>query len=267
MSDEEDLTYEQNYVLTTAGSAGVTWALKEKPKKKQKKILCIYSGGMDSTVLLYDLINKGNQVEAIWFNYGQRHKKEHLFAEQICSKLGIEFTELDISEINSFLTNSSLSGEQDIPDVHYEDDKAINTIVPNRNMIMLSIATAKAINDKFDAVAFGCHYGDRVVYPDCRIEYTNALQTAIFLADRHLVKLLTPFIDITKADIVNIGQKNNVPWTQTWTCYKGLEKHCGSCPTCIERREAFHLAKVQDPTEYLNDAPTVEELVSTKWRP
>ena len=134
MNNEEDLTYEQNYILTTAGSAGVTWALKEKPKKKQKKILCIYSGGMDSTVLLYDLINKGNQVEAIWFNYGQRHKKEHLFAEQICSKLGIEFTELDISEINSFLTNSSLSGEQDIPDVHYEDDKAINTIVPNRNI-------------------------------------------------------------------------------------------------------------------------------------
>ena len=100
MSDEEDLTYEQNYVLTTAGSAGVTWALKEKPKKKQKKILCIYSGGMDSTVLLYDLINKGNQVEAIWFNYGQRHKKEHLFAEQICSKLGIEFTELDINYLD-----------------------------------------------------------------------------------------------------------------------------------------------------------------------
>ena len=179
----------------------------------------------------------------------------------------IVITELDISEINSFLTNSSLSGEQDIPDVHYEDDKAINTIVPNRNMIMLSIATAKAINDKFDEVAFGCHYVDRVVYPDCRIEYTNALQTAIFLADRHLVKLLTPFIDITKADIVNIGQKNNVPWTQTWTCYKGLEKHCGSCPTCIERREAFHLAKVLDPTDYDNHALTVEELVSRKWRP
>jgi len=254
-----------DYEFISAGSIGVVKAIKSKPKGK--KILQLYSGGMDSTVLLYDFLNKGNQIEAIWFNYGQRHKKEHLSAIQICNNLKVKYTEVDLKDVNSFLTNSCLSGDQEVPNVHYEDDKAINTIVPNRNMIMLSIAVAKAINDKFDAIAFGCHYGDRVVYPDCRIEYTSALQTAIYLADRHLVKLLTPFIDITKADIVTIGEKNKVPWIKTWTCYKGLEKHCGVCPTCIERREAFHLAKVQDPTEYDINAPSTEELINRQWRP
>lgn len=248
-----------------AGSLGVTLAMQE--EKKGMKILQIYSGGMDSTALLYDFINKGHKVETIWFNYGQKHKKEHLYAKEICNDLKVKLSEVNLEQINKFLTNSSLSGDKEVPDVHYEDDEAISTIVPNRNMMMLSIAVAKAINDKFDAVAFGCHYGDRVVYPDCRIEYTSALQTAIYLADRHPIKLLTPFIDITKADIVTIGEKNKVPWTKTWTCYKGLEKHCGRCPTCIERREAFHLAKIQDPTEYDINAPTTEELVNRQWRP
>jgi 7-cyano-7-deazaguanine synthase len=249
-----------------AGSIGVVTA-KKKEKQKGMKILQIFSGGMDSTALLYDFINQGHEVETIWFDYGQKHKKEQLYAKEICNTLKVKLSEVNLEQINKFLTNSSLSGDKEVPDVHYEDEQAISTIVPNRNMMMLSIAVAKAINDKFDAVAFGCHYGDRVVYPDCRIEYTSALQTAIYLADRHLVKLLTPFIDITKADIVTIGEKNKVPWTKTWTCYKGLEKHCGKCPTCIERREAFHLAKVQDPTEYNINAPTTEELINRQWRP
>jgi len=248
-----------------AGSLGVVMGSQE--KQKGMKILQIFSGGMDSTALLYDFINKGHTVETIWFDYGQKHKKEQLYAKEICNTLKVKLSEVNLEQINKFLTNSSLSGDKEVPDVHYEDDEAISTIVPNRNMMMLSIAVAKAINDKFDAVAFGCHYGDRVVYPDCRIEYTSALQTAIYLADRHLVKLLTPFIDITKADIITIGEKNKVPWTKTWTCYKGLEKHCGKCPTCIERREAFHLAKVQDPTEYDINAPTTEELINRQWRP
>ena len=254
-----------DYEWVGAGSAGIVKAMKS--KSIGMKILQLYSGGMDSTALLYDFLNKGNQVEAIWFNYGQRHKKEHLSAIQICNNLKVKYTEVDLTDVNSFLTNSCLSGDQEVPNVHYEDDKAISTIVPNRNMIMISIAIAKAINDKFNAVGFGCHFGDRVVYPDCRIEYTNALQTAIYLADRHLVKLLTPFIDISKADIVKIGHQLNVPWEKTWTCYKGLEKHCGNCPTCIERREAFYLANVKDPTKYDEQASTVEELLISQWRP
>jgi 7-cyano-7-deazaguanine synthase len=230
------------------------------------KILQIYSGGMDSTALLYDFINQGHSVETIWFNYGQKHSVEHKYAKEICKSLNIKYSEVNLTDINNFLTNSCLSGDQEVPNVHYEDDKAISTIVPNRNMIMLSIAVAKAINDKFDAVAFGCHFGDRVVYPDCRIEYTTALQSAIYLADRHQVKLLTPFIDISKADIVTIGEKNKVPWTKTWTCYKGQEVHCGACPTCIERREAFYLAKVNDPTEYDNKAPTLEQLIPVNFK-
>jgi len=253
------------HIPIVAGSMGVTMALNDDTPKD--KVLIIYSGGMDSTTLLYDLYNKNNHIEALWFNYGQKHNKEHKYAKNICNKLNIKYSEVNLENLNDFFSNSSLSGNKDIPNVHYEDDEAITTIVPNRNMIMLSIAFAKAINDKFNAVAFGCHYGDRVVYPDCRIEFTSALQTAVYLADRHLVKLLTPFINITKADIVTIGEQNEVPWKDTWTCYKGLEKHCGTCPTCIERREAFYLAKVNDPTDYHDKALTVNELIKNKWRP
>ena len=231
------------------------------------KILQIYSGGMDSTALLYAFIEQGHTIETIWFDYGQKHKKESLYGKKICDKLKIPFNTVNLTELNSFLSNSSLSGDMEIPNSHYEDSSAISTIVPNRNMMMLSIATAKAINDKMDAIAFGCHYGDRKVYPDCRLEFTQALQTAISLADRHMVKLLTPVIDISKAEIVTLGQKLNVPWQETWTCYKGKEKHCGQCPTCIERREAFYLANIKDPTEYQEDSQTVDELVKKDWRP
>jgi|TARA_R110002074_G_scaffold41821_1_gene110501 7-cyano-7-deazaguanine synthase len=231
------------------------------------KILQIYSGGMDSTALLYAFKKQGHIIETIWFDYGQKHKKEQLHAIQICKNLEIPFNKVDLTSLNAFLSNSSLSGDNEVPNAHYEDQEAISTIVPNRNMIMLSIASAKAINDKMDAIAFGCHYGDRVVYPDCRLEFTQALQTAISLADRHMIKLLTPFIDISKAEIVKLGNELNVPWQDTWTCYKGEELHCGQCPTCIERREAFYLVKINDPTIYQSNAPTTEELIKNKWRP
>ena len=124
------------------------------------------------------------------------------------------------------------------------------TVVPNRNMIMLSIAAGWAISRRADRVAYAAHGGDHAIYPDCRREFIDALGEAIIIADWHPVRLYGPYVAISKADVVALGQKLGVPFDRTWTCYKGRTKHCGKCGTCVERREAFALAGVPDPTSY-----------------
>ena len=122
------------------------------------------------------------------------------------------------------------------------------TVVPNRNMIMLAVAGGWAISLRFDRVAFGAHGGDHAIYPDCRAEFADAMDAVLALADWHKIQLVRPFVGITKTDIVTLGAKLGVPFENTWSCYKGTELHCGRCGTCVERREAFHLAGIQDPT-------------------
>ena len=141
-----------------------------------------------------------------------------------------------------------------------------STVVPNRNMILLSLATAWAVSKKADSVSYAAHSGDHAIYPDCRNEFAEALDKAIRLADWQEVYLNRPFVDLTKADIVKLGSELNVPFEQTWSCYEGQEVHCGRCGTCIERREAFYLAGVEDPTEYSPEAPNLEVMISNDWR-
>ena len=215
------------------------------------KTVLIYSGGLDSTVLLYDLLASGDTVLALSVDYGQRHRSEVEHARRIAESLGVEWQLADLSGIAHLLAGSSLtSSEIAVPHGHYADDNMKQTVVPNRNMIMLSVAAGWAMGRQADRVAYAAHGGDHTIYPDCRPEFAAAVDRAIRLADWHEVQLYCPFIAMTKAEIVARGAKLDVDFGRTWSCYEGGPIHCGKCGTCFERREAFLRAGVSDPTQY-----------------
>ena len=229
------------------------------------KVLVVLSGGIDSTTLLWKMVKEGNDVEAISFYYRQKHKKELFYAATQCKILGVNFDVVNLSELGLFLRGSALiDPDIKIPDGFYEEENMKQTVVPNRNMIMLSIATGIAISRKMDAVAYAAHSGDHTICPDCRVEFINAMQRAISLCDWNPPELITPFWHMTKADIIKLGHSLGVPYDKTWSCYKGGDLHCGTCGTCTERREAFLLAGVSDPTSYDPKAPSIYELLKKK---
>jgi 7-cyano-7-deazaguanine synthase len=157
---------------------------------------------------------------------------------------------VDLESLGRILP-STLTGEGEIPEGHYAAEVMKQTVVPNRNMILLAIAAGYAEGLGAGFVAYAAHAGDHYIYPDCRPEFVEAVRSAIQLATETRVQLLTPFLYWYKKDIVSWGKELGVPWKLTWSCYKGGEKHCGKCGTCIERKEAFILAGVDDPTEYV----------------
>lgn len=210
-----------------------------------------FSGGLDSTVLLYHLRALGHRVLALSVDYGQRHRVELDRARALARELGVEHEVADLRGITHLLAGSSLSSaEIDVPLGHYTDESMKATVVPNRNMILLAVTAAWAIGRKAQHVAYAAHSGDHTIYPDCRPEFAEAMAHAIALADWHRVTLLRPFVEMTKADIVRRGAELGVRFEMTWSCYQGRAKHCGACGTCVERREAFALAGLPDPTEY-----------------
>jgi len=214
------------------------------------KVVSLLSGGIDSTTLLYYLLSKGWEVKALIFNYGQRHSKEVELARRIVERVNVKYEVVDISNIKNLISSGSLTGRKEVPEGHYTDENQKLTIVPNRNMIMLAIAVGHAVKLKYDAVVFGAHSNDRAIYPDCRPAFVNDLDRAIIDATEERVELLAPFINKTKDEIVRLGSELKVPFHMTWSCYKGGEYHCGKCATCVERKEAFKLAGITDPTVY-----------------
>lgn len=216
------------------------------------KVVAIVSGGMDSTTLLYCLRDEGHEVKALGFDYGQRHRRELDHARQICEYAGIPFEVVDLQSVASLFTGeSALTNKNfEVPHGHYEDKSMKATVVPNRNMIMLALATGHAVSLGYDAVAFGAHSGDHAIYPDCRKVFTEAMDRAMSLCDFREIRLLRPFVGIDKTAIVRKGKRLGVPFWMTWSCYEGGELHCGKCGTCVERKEAFQKAEVEDPTAY-----------------
>lgn len=216
------------------------------------KTFVICSGGLDSVVLTYKVAAEGKLAGLISFNYGQRHKKELGFARASADRLNVPHTLIDIAAIGAALSGSALTDDIAVPDGHYAEESMKITVVPNRNAIMLTIAYGIASAQNANAVAAAFHGGDHFIYPDCRPGFAKSFETM----QRHAlegisnIKLCTPFITKTKADIVSEGGRLNVPFAETWSCYKGGDKHCGRCGTCVERREAFHIANVNDPTDY-----------------
>lgn len=231
------------------------------------KTVLIYSGGLDSTVLLYHLLKEGHMVYALSVNYGQRHQCELSFASEICCRINVIHEVADLSSIRRLIAGSSLtSPEVEVAEGHYTETSMKSTIVPNRNMILLSVATGYALSRGAEKVAYAAHSGDHAIYPDCRNEFAEAMAEAMRLCDWNTVELIRPFIDSNKADIVRHGAELGVPFEKTWSCYKGKSLHCGRCGTCIERREAFDLANLEDPTRYADDAPKTDTLRANCWR-
>ena len=214
--------------------------------------LIIYSGGLDSTVLLHYLASENKLKGALGVCYGQRHLRELDYARENCKKLGVPFELADISAlINVFGKNSLTDTSTEVPDGDYNEDNMKSTVVPNRNMILLSIAAARAIAIGAESIAYAAHSGDHSIYPDCREEFANAMDAVLQLCHYTPIRLARPFVNMNKAQIVSLGARLGVDFSQTWSCYKGGEKHCGVCGTCLERKEAFRLANVVDTTEYL----------------
>lgn len=229
------------------------------------KIVVITSGGMDSTVLLHYLAQEGHELRALAVDYGQRHKCELECAHDQAESLGIPFMVARLDSLAELLPGSSLtSGSVPVPEGHYTADNMKATVVPNRNMILLSVAMGHAIAHKFEAVAYAAHAGDHAIYPDCREEFAVAMNAVAQLCDWSPLKLVRPFIHRTKADIVDLGSKLHVDFSRTHSCYSGVpEVHCGRCGTCVERAEAFYLSAVPDPTNYA-DSEFALKLVAAK---
>jgi 7-cyano-7-deazaguanine synthase len=216
------------------------------------KTLVVCSGGLDSISLAYKMGANRKLIGLISFDYGQRHVKELEFAALCARRLDVPHDIIDISNVGKHLTGSALTDDVKVPDGHYAEETMKATVVPNRNAIMLSIAFGLAAARRADAVAIAVHGGDHFIYPDCRPGFISAFEAM----QQHAlegyadVRLIAPYVNATKADIVADGAKHLTPFEETWSCYKGGDLHCGRCGTCVERREAFHLAGVEDPTVY-----------------
>jgi len=216
------------------------------------KTIVICSGGLDSISLAYKVAAEHHLIGLLSFDYGQRHRKEVDFAAACAKRLGVPHQLIDISGVGRHLTGSALTDAVDVPDGHYAEETMKATVVPNRNAIMLAIAFGLAAAQKADAVAVAVHGGDHFIYPDCRPGFIDAFQAMQneALDGYASVRLYAPYVNISKAGIVTDGVRNGTPFAETWSCYKGGLRHCGRCGTCVERREAFDLAGVTDPTDY-----------------
>ncbi|MFA5830514.1 MAG: 7-cyano-7-deazaguanine synthase QueC [Candidatus Paceibacterota bacterium] len=211
-----------------------------------KKAIVVLSGGMDSGTLLYHVLSKGYEVKAFSVNYGQRHEKELEYAKKMCVKLNVPHTvfSLPLSEI---ARGSSLTSDIPVPHGHYEEESMKQTIVPNRNMVLIALAASYAISEKAEKVFYGAHAGDHAIYPDCRPEFAQKLGEALKICDWFSVTLEAPFINLTKGEIARMGKELGADYSLMWTCYEGKETPCGKCGSCVERAEAFSFAGMEDP--------------------
>ncbi|GGY39944.1 7-cyano-7-deazaguanine synthase [Bacterioplanes sanyensis] len=214
------------------------------------KAVVIYSGGMDSFTILNKAKQQGHELYALTFDYGQKHKKEIEFAKRVCSELDVHHKIIDITAINQLLQSSSLTSDKDIPEGHYEDQNMKSTVVPNRNMILLSLAIGYAVDIGANKVFYGAHSGDHAIYPDCRPEFVLAMNDVAKLANYEPVDIVTPYLNSDKIEILKDGLAMGLDYGKSWTCYNGREKACGKCGSCVERLEAFEKNNATDPLAY-----------------
>ena len=214
-----------------------------------KDSVIIVSGGMDSITLLYEYHE--NIALAVSFDYGSNHNdKEIPFAELHCKRLGIPHLTIPLDFMHRYFHSSLLEGADAIPEGHYAEANMLSTVVPFRNAIMLSIAVGLAESKGLQQVMMANHGGDHTIYPDCRPEFVRAMDATAQACTYNHVRIIAPYTDITKADIARKGKQLGIDYTETWSCYKGGERHCGKCGTCVERKEALQLAGIEDRTEY-----------------
>lgn len=213
------------------------------------KLISVLSGGMDSATAL-GIFTK-DIIAAISFNYGSKHNdQEWIRAAQLAAHYNIPIKRVHLDFIADNFKSDLLKSGGEVPEGHYEDPSMKRTVVPFRNGIMLSIAAGFAESIGAEGIILGNHAGDHAIYPDCRSDFTVAMGDAIRRGTYARIHLQTPFQFLSKAEIAKMGHNANVPYEKTYSCYKGRELHCGRCGTCYERKEAFRMAGVNDPTEY-----------------
>ena len=214
-----------------------------------KDSVIIVSGGMDSTTLLYD--RRDEIALAISFDYGSNHNAREIpYAKMHCKRLGIEHITIPLDFMHKYFRSSLLEGADAIPEGHYADENMKSTVVPFRNGIMLAVAAGVAESRNLTKLLIANHGGDHTIYPDCRPEFISAMDSATNAGTYVGVRVVAPYTNITKGDIARIGKKLGIDYAETWSCYKGGEKHCGKCGTCVERKEALAYAGIEDTTEY-----------------
>lgn len=216
----------------------------------KKKVVVIYSGGMDSFTVLHRARREADEVLALSFNYNQRHVKELECAARVCAKHNIPHKILDLSVLGELASNSSLTSDTPVPEGHYEEESMKQTVVPNRNMVLLSLAIAYAVNEGATEVWYGAHHGDHAIYPDCRKEFIDAMNEVSMIANWAAIEIVVPFWRTDKSGILEWGLERGLDYSDTWTCYNGREKACGKCGACQERLEAFADNIRTDPVEY-----------------
>lgn len=211
--------------------------------------IIVLSGGLDSTTMLYEY--RDRIALALCFDYGSNHNARELaFARLHCERLGIPHIIIPLDFIHQYFRSSLLEGADAIPEGNYNDDNMRSTVVPFRNGIMLAIAAGMAETRGLTRIMMANHAGDHAIYPDCRQSFVDAMNQAIQAGTYEGITLFTPYTNLTKADIARHGKALGIDYSETWSCYKGGEKHCGKCGTCTERREALREAGIDDTTEY-----------------
>ncbi len=225
--------------------------LSASPMAADRRTVVIYSGGMDSYTVLHRALREGLDVHALSFDYGQRHARELEVAERVCRELGVPHQVVDIRAIHGLIDNSALTdASRAMPEGDYGEENLSATVVPNRNMILLALAIAKAVNIGAGRVDYGAHGGDHVLYPDCRPEFVEAMNAVAGIANFEAVEIHAPYLRATKAQILADGLAMGLDYGKTWTCYVGERLACGRCGSCRERLAAFAAQGVSDPIAY-----------------
>ncbi len=215
------------------------------------KVCVLLSGGMDSVAALYEVLGQHEVVACLSFNYGSKHNAcEIPFAKLHSDRNNISHQVIPLDFINQLFKSDLLLTGGSIPDGHYAEASMKHTVVPFRNGIMLAIAAGYAESIHANALVIAAHSGDHAIYPDCREPFMQAMAAAMSKGTYEKIQLLRPFIHTDKAGIARRGIELGIDFSETWSCYKGGEIHCGVCGTCVERREAFMLACLPDPTDY-----------------
>ena len=216
------------------------------------KVCVLLSGGMDSVTALHHAAREHDVVSALSFDYGSKHNASEIpCAQWHAAQLGVPHTVIALPFVNEHFASDLLQSGGDIPDGHYAEENMKRTVVPFRNGIMLSIAAGFAESRGAEGLVIAAHSGDHAIYPDCREPFMQAMSDAIRLGTYVEIEVIRPFIHTDKTGIARLGEELAVDFARTWSCYKGGATHCGTCGTCVERREAFLLAGIADPTPYL----------------
>lgn len=215
------------------------------------RAVVLLSGGLDSTALLYYVVRERYDVHALSVDYGQRHRKEIKFASRSAARVGARHSVVDLSAVTRFLAGSSLTNlTVDVPEGHYAEENMKTTVVPNRNAMMLTVAFAVASSEGATRVAVAVHAGDHAIYPDCRPEFIANFQAMQNASLGEHIELYAPFLFVDKVEVARRAVELGVPLEETWSCYKGGDRHCGRCGTCVERAWAINQVWSADPTPY-----------------